>query len=202
MKLFTRAAVTVLIASTLALVGCTAEPAQSQTSADDGPAAAKAHCEDTGGTVQTRQPTFNTNASDKSQWEPLGDPVELCGYSTLDDGTEIFVDLVTISSERPTLAALAYLAKPQVPDVPGNPATALCEQIGGAVGWGAGAQSGGLVLDDDDFEIIAPCTFADGSFIEEWGIAYYSDDTVRGKDLTEVFQFDQDDLPEVDFDTE
>ncbi len=45
--------------------------------------------------------------------------------------------------------------------------------------------------------VVAACTFADGSFIDEWAIAYYSGDTVRGIDLATVFRFDPESVPAV-----
>jgi hypothetical protein len=71
-------------------------------------------------------------------------------------------------------------------------------ELGGASSFGPGANGGGLVdTSDPDIEVFAPCTFADGSFIEEWGIAYHANGTIRGKDLTEVFRFDIDNAPHV-----
>ena len=80
----------------------------------------------------------------------------------------------------------------------GNPASQLCVQLGGAVSYGPGPSGGGLVnTDDPDDVVFAPCYFADGSFIDEWGIAYYAGDVVRGIDLTTVFAFDPSNLPPV-----
>jgi putative hemolysin len=173
-------------------------PTRSSAAADDGSAA----CADHGGTVQSRQPTFGTN-NDPSSWVPLGDPVDVCRFQTLGDSDDsrIYVDLVSISSTRPTLAALAYLARTPLPeDATGNPANALCTSLGGAVDYGSGADGGGLVNQEDPDDVVfAPCVFADGSFIEEWGIAYYSNGTVRGIDLSKVFAFDQSDLPSIAF---
>ena len=45
--------------------------------------------------------------------------------------------------------------------------------------------------------MVAPCTFADGSMIDDWGIAYYSNGTIRGKDLSTVFRFDVNAVPRV-----
>lgn len=173
-------------------------PASSSAAADAGSAA----CAEHGGTVQSRQPTFGTN-NDPSSWVPLGDAVDVCRFQTLGDSDDsrIYVDLVTISSTRPTLAALAYLARTPLPeDATGNPANALCTSLGGAVDYGQGADGGGLVNEDDPDDVVfAPCVFADGSFIEEWGIAYYSNGTVRGIDLAKVFAFDQSKLPAITF---
>lgn len=165
-------------------------------------AAAKAYCVETGGEVQTRQPTFGTNNAE-STWVAIGEPVDVCRYQTLGGGDDsrIYADLATIWSESPTLAALAYLAKPQIPaDATGNPAAALCHAIGGAVDYGTSLAGGGLVETDDPIDVVvAACVFADGSFIDEWGIAYFGGDVVRGKDLTGVFRFDQSMLPDVRF---
>lgn len=158
---------------------------------------AERHCLESGGEVQVRQPTWGTN-NDQSSWVELGDPVTVCRFQA-QDGSRIYADLVTLYSGNPTLAALAYLAKKPAPDAGGaNPASALCAELGGAIAWGAGMNGGGLVnTEDPDDTVFAPCTFADGSFIDEWGIAYYSNGTVRGTDLTTVFRFDQSKLPAV-----
>lgn len=194
----------------LALAACTA-PAPSPTDSGSptptavptdshasGPGAAA--CVEAGGVVETRQPTWGTN-SDPSQWVELGDPIDVCRFQTLGDDADsrLYADLVTISSSKPTLAALAYLSKTQLEgSLEGNPASQLCVQLGGAISYGPSPAGGGLVNSDDpNDEVFAPCYFADGSFIDEWGIAYYAGDVVRGIDLTSVFAFDQSDLPPV-----
>jgi hypothetical protein len=45
--------------------------------------------------------------------------------------------------------------------------------------------------------VVNLCVFSDGSAIDEWGIAYYADDVVRGIDLTDVFRFDQEAVPDM-----
>ncbi len=178
------------VLTTLALAGCSANAGTETNKAEE-------HCLSKGGEVQTRQPTWGTNNAE-ADWVKLGDPVTVCRFQA-SDGSRIYADLITIYAEQPTLAALAYLSKTAMPDADGaNPASALCVKLGGAIAWGGGVSGGGLVnTDDSDDVVFAPCTFADGSFIDEWGIAYYSGGTVRGIDLTTVFQFDQSDLPHV-----
>jgi putative hemolysin len=182
----------------VALAACSASAAPDASPTPSGPGTAA--CEKHGGTVEARQPTYGTN-NDRSSWVELGDPVEVCRFQTLHDAdhSRMYVDLVTISSPHPTLAALAYLAEPPVPkNAVGNPATALCISIGGAISYGGGANGGGLVdTKDPDDPVISTCVFADGSFIEEWGLAYHSDGTIRGIDLTKVFAFDQSDVPHI-----
>ncbi len=163
--------------------------------------AAAAHCRQTGGTVQLRQPTFNTN-NDESTWLPLGEPIEVCRYQTGEgqDSTRIFADLATVYSTNPTVAALAYLAKKPLPSqsTDANPASIGCLALGGTDEFGTSLNGGGLVAKSDETDpVFSPCMFADGSFIEEWGIAYYSQNIVRGKDLKTVFRFDLNKLPQV-----
>lgn len=162
--------------------------------------AAQDYCTDNDGTVQSRQPTYGTNG-DKGQWVKLGEPITLCRFQADDEAdSRLYVDLVTLYSERPTLAALAYLAKAPLPESKGgaNPAAVLCGTLGGATDYGAGVAGGGLVsANDKDDTVVAPCVFADQSFIDEWGIAYYSAGTVRGTDLAKLFRFDVSKLPPV-----
>ncbi|GAA1058875.1 hypothetical protein GCM10009573_03010 [Agromyces bracchium] len=198
------AGIALIAAAGLGLAGCT-EPPAPPTASDPATSAADladaaAYCEEQGGEVQQRQPAWGTNL-DEADWVPLGDPVAVCRFQTLDDDADsrIYVDLVTLTSDEPTLAALAYLSRTEIPDdPPGNPASALCASLGGTTSFGATADGGGLTAPEDpDDPVVAPCTFADGSFIDEWGIAYYAEGTVRGIDLAGVFSFDRSTLPEV-----
>jgi putative hemolysin len=189
----------VLLPAALLLAGCTGSPAgptPTPTATATPSAAATASgagataCTRSGGTVQSRQPTYGTNGPEAS-WIELGDPIDVCRWKAK-DGSRIYTDLVTISSSKPTLAALAYLAKVQPPENTNgaNPASLLCTKLGGASDFGTSLDGGGLVArNDPDDQVVDPCTFADGSFIEEWGIAYYAAGDVRGTDLTKVFAF-------------
>lgn len=193
-----------VLAVAFALAGCSApspDPTAAPTPSPTGTSQAERYCVDSGGEVQSRQPTYGTN-NDPSAWVALGDPVSVCRFQTLGDADDsrIYVDLVTLSSSQPTLAALAYLSKTPMPSTSGgaNPATALCTELGGTSQFGPGVSGGGLVNEDDPIDVVfAPCTFADGSFIEEWGIAYYSNDTVRGADLAPLFRFDEAAAPHI-----
>lgn len=175
----------------LLLSGCAATPTAPTTSAAPEVSAADAYCVDKGGTIEMRQPTWGTN-NPESEWVELGDPVKTCRFTSETDGntTSIFVDPATLSSKKPTLAAIAYLAKKPLPDVaPANPAAQGCVDLGGARNYGPGVDGGGMVLKGDPLDVVAFCVFADGSFIDEWGIGYYSVDTVRGADLAPMFRF-------------
>lgn len=124
--------------------------------------------------------------------------IDLCWYQTLeDDDSRIYLDLSTLYSDTPTLAAAAYLAQLPLGETTGNPAAVNCnQQLLGSATFGNTIAGGGWVnLDDDVFTVVNLCMFPDGSAIDEWGIAYYTDGTTRGIDLTEVFRFDTSDLP-------
>lgn len=162
-------------------------------------AVAADYCVEQGGSVEYRQPTWSTNNAE-STWVKLGDEVPMCRFTHPEDGYEssIFVDLTTLYSENPTLAALAYLAKKPLPNVaPANPAAQGCVDLGGARNYGPGIDGGGMVLAGDDLDVVAMCVFADGSFIDEWGIGYYTMGTVRGADLAPMFRFDAEKAPRI-----
>jgi putative hemolysin len=157
--------------------------------------AARSVCEETGGQVQERVATYGTN-NDVAEWLELAGHIELCRYQTTMEGVDpdsrIYVDLQTLVATEPTLAAVAYLAK--VPFQPvtdgGNPASAHCSRLGGSSQFGTGAAGGGWVNQDDPIDIVvAMCVFPDGSMIDEWGITYYSDGSVRGIDLAPILGY-------------
>jgi putative hemolysin len=159
------------------------------------PEAARAACEQAGGEVQERSAAWNTN-DDPSQWLMLAGVVELCRFETTNEGvdpdTRIYVDLGTLVATEPTLAAVAYLSKDPVEPTTGgaNPATVHCAELGGSSSFGRGVSGGGWVNQDDpDDVVIAMCVFPDRSMIDEWGIAYYSDGTIRGADLAPILGY-------------
>ena len=161
--------------------------------------AARQHCTDSGGDALAARPEWNTN-SDPENWLELGGAVELCRFENGADDTRIYVDLVTLYSEQPTLAGVAYLSQvpPSLPRQPSsNPATFNCAALGGSAQWGSGVSGGGWVTSDRPTEVVDLCVFPDLSFIDEFGIFYYADGTVRGKDLSTVMRYDADPLPGV-----
>ncbi len=160
-------------------------------------ARAAAFCEQGGGEVQTRAAFWGTNG-DEANWLPLAGSNTMCRFQADDDAhSRIYVDLTTLSSPVPTLAALAYLSKVPMPTGSGggNPATGYCsKELGGSSTFGAvGASGGGWVAkaDPDDI-VVALCVFPDLSFIDEWGLAYHSDGSIRGTDLATVMAYQPD----------
>ena len=159
-------------------------------------AAAEKYCTDQGGMLVDRVATWNANA-DQSAWLELAGRMRLCEFE-MGEGettTRISVDLVTLYSEEPTLAGLAYLSKvpPTLPQGSGaNPAAYNCTQgLAGTSQFGNTPTSGGGWTDKAQpvFVVMSLCMFADGSAIDEWGITYYSDGTVRGADLATKMRY-------------
>jgi putative hemolysin len=159
-------------------------------------AAADKYCTDQGGMLVDRVATWNANA-DPSAWLELAGRMRLCEFETAagDAPTRISVDLVTLYSEEPTLAGLAYLSKvpPTLPkQSSANPAAYNCMQgLAGTSQFGNTPGSGGGWVDKTQpvFVVMSLCMFADGSAIDEWGITYYANGDVRGADLATKMRY-------------
>lgn len=162
--------------------------------------AARDYCATVGGQVQERAAIWGTN-DDPTQWVDLGRSMEFCRFQADDEArSRIYVELVTLWSEQPSLAAAAYLSGPPMREElpPGNPATVHCADLGGSSQFGTGAAGGGWVAaDDPDDPVVAMCLFPDGSAIDDWGIAYRNGGVVRGADLAGLFRADSDTFPPI-----
>lgn len=188
----------------------TATPATTATPApmvmsDD--ADATKYCTDKGGTVTTRYPAYNTNAS-QAQWLKLAGSRDFCTFlAPADDSgfqSQISIALDTLYAEMPTLAVLAYLEPVALPPFTGaNPSTLYCQKLGGTDIWGGenNAAGGGWVTDAPDsktnFQIVGMCMFPDGSAIDSWGLTYKANGVVRGTDLSKVVNYQPASLPNV-----
>lgn len=173
-----------------------ATPAASPVPID--PDAAAAYCVDQGGMVRERLAVLNPDLP-RAQWVELGMPKLFCeftGGKGADPDTWISVSLETLYSEEPTLATLAYLTKPAMPEMTdgSNPSAAYCTHLGGAYGFGGG--TGGWVTVDPEpaMQVENYCVFGDGSMIDAWGLTYHTGDVIRGAELTPVLRY-QPDLP-------
>lgn len=164
----------------LALTTCML-PAASAMAADDG------YCASNGGVLTTVYPYANTNA-DASQWIRYGGSTKVCTF-TDGDGASINVWAGTLTSRKPTMAALAYYAKvPWNGQGHGNPAWLYCIQLGGTEQIGVvGSGSGWATAPGADQRYM--CHFADGSAIDDWGLLYHANDIIRGKDLDGILRF-------------
>ncbi|MEU9115566.1 hypothetical protein AB0D04_28230 [Streptomyces sp. NPDC048483] len=184
-----------LVVSALVLVSGTAVTAHA---ADGdrfaGPAAhsrsaAASWCEKQGGVAQTRVPYF-TGTGNKIT--PLGGEREMCLF-TAEDGSRIMIATDTLAADRPTLAALAYVRRPDGPSSPGNPSIAYCQGINGTAMFGNKPTDGGgwgVRNETDPSKAISACMFGDGSVIDAWGLKYHQGGVIRGADLTKKFRAD------------
>ena len=93
----------------------------------------------------------------------------------------------------PAACALATIPRVRVNSgsPSGNPASFYCtEDLDGSSQFGNTAAGGGWVdQSQPTFVIMNMCVFADGSAIDEFGLFYYSDGTVRGADLAPLFRY-------------
>jgi len=166
--------------------------------------AAAAYCLEHGGEVRHRTPVLGLNLP-KDQQITLGGARDFCeftGGEGADPGTWISISLETLYSEEPTLATLAYLTKPGMPDNTGsaNPSAVQCVYLGGAYDFGGVTPGGGGWVTTDPepaFEVMSYCVFPDGSMIDAWGITYHANDIIRGADLTPILRYQSDSPPHV-----
>jgi putative hemolysin len=158
---------------------------------------AAAYCQEQGGRVLLHTYFYGTN-NERDQWLQLATPLYFCEFdaqegSSADPDSHIALDLETLYSEEPALAAMAYRAAIPIGDVPPavNPAPIYCSQLGGSSKpTGADNVVGGGWVNEDEpvFNILAMCVFADGSMIEEWGLTYHSNGAIRGIDLDPILR--------------
>ncbi|MGN6484649.1 MAG: hypothetical protein ACTHMX_09610 [Thermomicrobiales bacterium] len=155
---------------------------------------AAAYCVKVGGIVRERTPVLGTNAP--STEVTLGGARAFCEFTRgegSDDDSWIAIDLESLVSPEPTLAVLAYLTKPPVPENTGsaNPASIYCAHLGGAeIGAQTGTGGGWVTTDTDTpIDVLEACVFGDGSIIDSWGITYHAAGVVRGADLTGKFAY-------------
>jgi hypothetical protein len=171
-------------------------PIASETASSE--SAARDYCTSQGGTLVDRVATSNTNGDPSAQLQ-LGGQVTFCEFEegSGDSTTRISVDLTTLSSTSPTLAAIAYLSKlpPVLPPQPSaNPADWNCSHgLGGTTSWGNANVSGGWVdASQPVFSVMDECVFPDFSAIDAFGILYYATGAVRGADLATKMRYHPD----------
>jgi predicted secreted protein/putative hemolysin len=168
---------------------------------------AHAYCEEKGGTVTTRFPTYNTNAPE-AQWLTLAGSRDFCTFLAQADSTgfqsHIEIALDTLYADKPSLAVLAYLEPVALPPFTGaNPSTLYCSKLGGTDIWGGqnNAAGGGWVTEAPDsatnFQVVGMCMFPDGSTIDSWGLTYKANGVIRGTDLSKVVRYQPTTLPNV-----
>ena len=153
----------------------------------DSTAAGGAYCVNEGGTVQVRQPTYGTNGGVTPL--KLADVKAFCQFTSKKDGSSIYVLIDTLTTSKPTLAALAYYAQVKFDGstCQGSPGSCYCSQLGGTdLFGGINAAGGGWVLNTDPTDTLDACIFPDESSIDSYGLFYHSAGIVRGKNLAKV----------------
>jgi putative hemolysin len=152
---------------------------------------AETHCVKWGGEVDIREPYYNTNGPEQG-WLKLDGSRQFCKFTSKKDGSRIFVELSTLYSKQPTLAALAYYAEvPIGGSCNGNPASCYCSQLGGSdLFGGVNAAGGGWVkLSDPVDTVLEACIFPDMSTIDSWGLTYHSFGIIRGRNLNKALRY-------------
>jgi putative hemolysin len=153
---------------------------------------AAAYCVKRGGEVDVRAPYFNTN-DDQRNWLRLAGDRNFCKFTSVKDGSRIHVELSTLATDKPSMAALAYYAK--VPfdsnNCHGNPASCYCSQLGGTdLFGGINLNGGGWVQKSDPVDtVLEACVFPDMSSIDSWGLTYHQANIIRGKNLKGVLRY-------------
>ena len=153
------------------------------------PDSARGYCQKTGGIVQKRTPEFGTNGGNPLV---LAGPQDFCQYTSGDGNTQISVLLSSLVASKPSLAALAYYAKPKekLKKCEGGPGSCYCSDVGGTDNFGGiNPAGGGWVLESNANDVLDLCVFPDLSAIDAYGIFYHSHGIIRGQDLRHKFRF-------------
>jgi putative hemolysin len=118
--------------------------------------------------------------------------------------SRISVELSTLFASQPTLAAVAYLVRPPLPetDDSANLAESYCAYLGGSSAFGGNSASGGGWASDPgnpESTVIGVCVFPDGSAIDDWGLAYNASGTIRGANLAPLLRYQPETIPDFVF---
>jgi putative hemolysin len=178
------ATLALIVASFLLLSGASVKAEANNAKAPSSLAAA--YCTQQGGVVELREPWYGTNG---------GTPLHLTGSQqfctfTASDGSRIYVDLRTLYSVDPSLAALAYYAEQPSGSCGGNPASCYCTLLGGSDQFGGTTGAGGGWVKKGTVDVVLEaCIFPDMSTIDSWGLFYHSASIIRGIDLNGVLRY-------------
>lgn len=177
------------IVALLILCGTLYSAAQATTKKAAPASAEESYCTSTGGAVEIRVPSYGTNGPPTS-WLKLAGRQEFCRY-TASDHSHIHLNLETLFTPQPTLAALAYYAETPWNGIGGgSPASLYCTQLGGTdLFGGINASGGGWVALGTVDEVLDACIFPDNSTIDSWGLFYHSSAIIRGIDLSTVLKY-------------
>ena len=153
------------------------------------------------GALVERFPFVGTNTSTPVRLNGSRWFCEFTGGEGADPPTSrISIGLSTLYAEAPTLAAIAYLSSPPIPEIADSSSVAVdyCAGLGGSSQFGPDAEIGGGWASDTtnpNETAIGICVFPDGSAIDDWGLTYHAQGTIRGADLTPLLAHRSGDLP-------
>jgi putative hemolysin len=158
--------------------------------APSGLVAASKYCRKTGGVVQVRNAWYSTNTGAQVR---LNGTATFCHYRAKDKST-IDIDVKTLYSTTPTLAALAYYAEIKVSKMCrkylADPAVCYCrQQLIGADFFTTGGSWVTAGQRPNGNNRTPFCVFSDFSVIDSWGLTYHSAGIVRGMDLSKVLRY-------------
>jgi hypothetical protein len=164
-----------ILIAVVALTGC--NPAGSHDSQ------AGAYCAKNGGSVETRYPFYDTNSPNPLQLEGS---MAICTFRASDQ-SRISVDLDTLYTDQPTLAALAYLTMSPTEGV--TVPRDYCSKLGGSDRFGRVTDVGGGWGLRGAADIVALCVFPDLSAIDSQSLTDHASGFIRGKDLTPLLGY-------------
>jgi putative hemolysin len=188
------------VVALLMITGCAAGTLTPVSPAASVESQAAKYCTDNGGVVRERYPAYGTN--NLATALRLAGTTQFCMFTSASDGSRIHIALDTLYTTEPTLAVLAYLSKPPVPEAKSgvNPASVYCSSLGGSDSFGGvNASGGGWVTSnkDDIDQVLQACVFPDLSIIDSWGLTYHSNGTIRGTDLSKVVRYRPTETPKL-----
>ena len=144
---------------------------------------AAAYCQKNGGIVETRYPYYDTNTQNPLR---LQGSLTVCTFKA-NDLSHISIDVETLYTDQPTLAALAYLTTPRVEAV-ASPSD-YCSKLGGSDRFGRVNDVGGGWGNQNGSDVLFLCIFPDLSVIDSQGLADHAAGFVKGANLAPLLRY-------------
>ena len=168
-----------LFAIAIILTGCTPGASQEDLAA--------VYCEKNMGKVETRYPFYDTNSQHPLL---LSGAMKVCTFTAADQSSRIIIALDTLYTDKPTLAALAYLGNKPGEAIP--PASEYCSNLGGSDRFGRLNDAGGGWGNQNKSDVVFLCIFPDHSAIDSWALADHARGVIQGADLGPLLRYQPD----------
>lgn len=164
-----------VLSLTILLTGC--KPADSSESQ------AAAYCLKNAGIAETRYPLYDTNSQKPLQLEGS---LQVCTFKA-NDQTRISIDVNSLYTDKPTLAALAYLSRTSAA---GLSPRDYCSKLGGSDRFGlTNGVEGGWGTTKSGGDVIALCVFPDQSMIDSQALTDHANWITKGADLEPLLRY-------------